>query len=131
MASNLSHPEILSVEKLREILLSRSIPSKDVMSKDKNDLVQLFYRFIVPLPQRKIHRRNSQVNSANMTGVCASTKAVYQSNSNETERCSHGIKRYLAVYEHARVLESKKSIFMSHEYQNMYKFCMVLIYNGY
>ena len=97
MASNINHPEILSVEKLREILLSRSIPSKDVMNKDKNDLVQLFYRFIVPLPQRKVHRRRggraSQVSSANMTGVCASTKAVYQSNSNETERCSNGIIR--------------------------------------
>ena len=94
MALNLNHPEILSVEKLREILLSRSIPSKDVMNKDKNDLVQLFYRFIVPLPQRKVRRRRvNQVNSVNMTGVCSSTEAVYQPNSNETERCSHGIKR--------------------------------------
>ena len=95
MASILSHPEILSMENLREILLSRGIPSEDVVDKDKNDLVQLFYRFIVPLPQRASHKKRGNQLDTRVTSVYSWTKKP--TDGNETERSTRGIKRYMAA----------------------------------
>ncbi|XP_028397908.1 uncharacterized protein LOC114521614 isoform X2 [Dendronephthya gigantea] len=59
MADALSHPEILPLEKLQDILTSRGIPFKDLVNKHKSDLVQLFYRYVVPLPQRESNMRRA------------------------------------------------------------------------
>ena len=95
MATNsnsiLSHPEILSVEKLKGILSSRGIPNKDLVDKSKNDLVQLFYHYIVPLPQRTTHMRRAnrlfrlKQNFARVTG---------SPKTNEWGCSNRGIKRY-------------------------------------
>ena len=87
--SILSHPEILSVEKLKNILSSRGIPSKDLVDKSKDDLVQLFYHFIVPLPQRTTHMRRANRRKQNVAGV-----SIGSTTTNKGEFGSRGIKRY-------------------------------------
>ena len=87
MAVNLSHPEILSAEKLQEILSSRGLPTKDLVDKSKNDLVQLFYRFVVPLPQRKSHmRRANRLKTLTIVNRATDVK--------EGKLNNRGIKRY-------------------------------------
>ncbi|XP_031570021.1 uncharacterized protein LOC116304419 [Actinia tenebrosa] len=49
---NLDHPEILDRENLIEILCDRSIPLDEIKDLDKQELVNLFYKFVAPLPQR-------------------------------------------------------------------------------
>ena len=51
-ANELDHPEVLSSERLTEILCERSIHPQDLVDLDKGDLVQLFYKYVTPLPQR-------------------------------------------------------------------------------
>ncbi len=96
MAANssdiLSHPEILPAEKLRDILLSRGLPSKDLVDKEKNDLVQLFYRFIVPLPQRTSHMAMRRRNRLQSKMTVVDTR---QTCANEKGCISRGIKRYV------------------------------------
>lgn len=48
----LDHPEILDRENLIEILCNRSIPLDEIKDLDKQELVNLFYKFVAPLPQR-------------------------------------------------------------------------------
>ena len=95
MAANssdiLSHPEILPAEKLRDILLSRGLPSKDLVDKEKNDLVQLFYRFIVPLPQRTSH----MARRANRLQTKMTVVDTRRACANEEGCISRGIKRYV------------------------------------
>lgn len=50
--NELDHPEVLSRERLIEILCERSILLQDLVDLEKGDLVQLFYRYVTPLPQR-------------------------------------------------------------------------------
>lgn len=50
--NELDHPEVLSRERLIEILCERSILLQDLVDLEKGDLVQLFYKYVTPLPQR-------------------------------------------------------------------------------
>lgn len=51
-SNELDHPEVLSRERLLEILCERSMRQEDLVNLEKGDLVQLFYQFVTPLPQR-------------------------------------------------------------------------------
>ena len=86
-SSMLSHPEILSVEKLKDILSCRGIPDKDLVDKDKNGLVQLFHRFIVPLPQRTT-RNTRRANRLKRNRVTSPAGREYS---------CRGIKRYAVI----------------------------------
>ncbi|XP_062620313.1 ashwin-like [Saccostrea cucullata] len=46
------YPELLSEEKLVQILRQRFIRHKDLTQLDKEQLVDLYYKYIIPLPQR-------------------------------------------------------------------------------
>lgn len=50
--NELHHPEVLSRERLLEILCERSLHHEDLVNLEKGDLVQLFYKYVTPLPQR-------------------------------------------------------------------------------
>ena len=50
--NELDHPEVLSRERLLEILCERSLRHEDLVDLEKGDLVQLFYKYVTPLPQR-------------------------------------------------------------------------------
>lgn len=50
--NELDHPEVLSRERLIEILCERSMRQEDLLILEKGDLVQLFYKYVTPLPQR-------------------------------------------------------------------------------
>ena len=50
--NELDHPEVLSRERLLEILCERSLRQDDLVDLEKGDLVQLFYKYVTPLPQR-------------------------------------------------------------------------------
>ena len=56
---SLSHPEILSHERLVDLLSDRGFPKEELTVKDKDILVQMCYRFIVPLPQRVSNMRRA------------------------------------------------------------------------
>ena len=58
-SSVLSHPEILGHEKLVDILSSRGLPKEELTIKEKDVLVEMFYRFVVPLPQRTTNMRRA------------------------------------------------------------------------
>ncbi|PFX34534.1 hypothetical protein AWC38_SpisGene522 [Stylophora pistillata] len=51
-SNELDHPEVLSRERLLDILCDRSIPREDLICLEKGDLVQIFYKYVTPLPQR-------------------------------------------------------------------------------
>lgn len=51
-SNELHHPEVLSRERLLQILCDRSIPLEHLLYLEKGDLVQLFYKYVTPLPQR-------------------------------------------------------------------------------
>ena len=51
-SNELDHPEVLSKERLLEILRERSMHPQGLADLDKGDLVQLFYKYVTPLPQR-------------------------------------------------------------------------------
>ncbi|XP_078373155.1 uncharacterized protein LOC144656789 isoform X2 [Oculina patagonica] len=51
-SNELDHPEVLSRERLLEILYERSMRQEDLVNLEKSDLVQLFYNYVTPLPQR-------------------------------------------------------------------------------
>lgn len=51
-SNELFHPEVLSRERLLQILCDRSIPREHLLYLEKGDLVQLFYKYVTPLPQR-------------------------------------------------------------------------------
>lgn len=51
-SNELDHPEVLSRERLLEILCERSMRQEDLVDLEKGDLVQLFYKYVTPLPQR-------------------------------------------------------------------------------
>ncbi|XP_068698098.1 uncharacterized protein [Montipora foliosa] len=48
----LDFPEILSKERLIEILCQRCMQLQDLMDLEKSDLVELFHKYVTPLPQR-------------------------------------------------------------------------------
>lgn len=50
--NELDHPEVLSRERLIEILCERCMHLQDLVDLEKGDLVQLFYKHVTPLPQR-------------------------------------------------------------------------------
>ncbi|CAF1177868.1 unnamed protein product [Rotaria sp. Silwood1] len=50
MNTDLTHPEILTIEQLQKYLIK--FVGSDITN-DKYELVQLFYKYIAPLPQRK------------------------------------------------------------------------------
>ena len=54
-SNELDHPEVLSRERLMEILCERSMNINELIDMEKQDLIQLFYKFVSPLPQR-IHQ---------------------------------------------------------------------------
>ncbi|XP_064627923.1 ashwin-like [Lineus longissimus] len=49
---DLLHPEILSEEGLLELFRRRHVPVSIKQSQSKNELVQLYYKTIIPMPQR-------------------------------------------------------------------------------
>lgn len=53
----LAHPEMLTSEEIVEILRSRNVPISPEVAVDKNALVDLCYKHIVPRPQRQPRRR--------------------------------------------------------------------------
>ncbi|CAF1027689.1 unnamed protein product [Adineta steineri] len=50
MNIDLTHPEILTIEQLKKYLIKFVGPD---VTNDKYELIQLFYKYIAPLPQRK------------------------------------------------------------------------------
>ncbi|KAL5010025.1 hypothetical protein ScPMuIL_012330 [Solemya velum] len=54
---DLLYPELLTREGLLHILSQRYIRNEDVENLDKEELLELYYKFIIPLPQRK-YRNN-------------------------------------------------------------------------
>ncbi|CAF2700817.1 unnamed protein product [Rotaria sp. Silwood2] len=50
MNADLTHPEILTIEQLQKHLI-KFVGSN--ITNDKYELIQLFYKYIAPLPQRK------------------------------------------------------------------------------
>ena len=75
MSNELDHPEVLSRERLIEILCERSMRQEDLLSLEKGDLVQLFYKYVTPLPQR-LHqlRRAKRVTPCGRSGSSVSSK---------------------------------------------------------
>ena len=59
----LDHPEVLSRERLLEILCERSLHHEDLVNLEKDDLVQLYYKYVTPLPQRlhQLRRAKRQI----------------------------------------------------------------------
>ena len=57
---DLNHPEVLSRETLVEILVERRLPLEEVQDLEKHALVELFYKFVAPLPQRLHQLRRSK-----------------------------------------------------------------------
>lgn len=57
---NLIHPEVLPRENLVEILVERRLPLEEVENLEKHALVELFYKFVTPLPQRLHQLRRSK-----------------------------------------------------------------------
>lgn len=88
--SILSHPEILPLEKLIDILSSRAIPKEELLGKDKDVLVQLFYRYVVPLPQRTSHMRRANRLRKHLNPV--------KSLNSETKDDKRGLKRYGEIF---------------------------------
>lgn len=85
----LSHPEVLPEEKLIEILSSRGIPVKELCEKGKDVLVQLSYRYVVPLPQRAANMRRANRLRKELHPV-----RPIGSNSSETKNKNRVLKRY-------------------------------------
>lgn len=86
-SDELSHPEILSPEKLREILCSRGLLPKDLKDKEKDELVKLCHRFVVPLPQRdkQLRRaRRKETMRLPRDRVSTGTKRYFCNNSTST-----------------------------------------------
>ena len=73
--NELDHPEVLSRERLLEILCERSMREEDLMNLEKADLVQLFYKYVTPLPQR-LHqlRRAKRLTPCGKSGESTSSK---------------------------------------------------------
>ena len=59
-SNELFHPEVLSRERLLQILCDRSIPREHLLYLEKGDLVQLFYKYVTPLPQRLYQLRRAR-----------------------------------------------------------------------
>ncbi|XP_074627308.1 uncharacterized protein LOC141885303 [Acropora palmata] len=56
----LDHPEILSKERLIDILRERCIHFEDLLNLEKSDLVELFYKHVTPKPQRPQQLRRAR-----------------------------------------------------------------------
>lgn len=69
--NELDHPEVLSRERLLQILCERSMHQEDLVHLEKGDLVQLFYKHVTPLPQR-LH----QLRRAKRVLPCAGQRAI-------------------------------------------------------
>ncbi|CAB4007210.1 ashwin-like isoform X1 [Paramuricea clavata] len=108
-SSILSHPEILSVEKLKDILSCRGIPDKAIVDKDKNGLVQLFHRFIVPLPQRTT-RNTRRANRLKIKRVTSPAGA--------REYSCRGIKRKSNSSDTDQTVPTKEDCNISHDKQS-------------
>lgn len=90
--SVLSYPELLPEEKLIEILSSRGIPEKELCEKDKDVLVQLSHRYVVPLPQRTTNMRRANRLRKQLHPIRA-----IESNSSETQNKNTVLKRYMEI----------------------------------
>lgn len=81
---NLVHPEVLTREKLVEILVERRMPLNEIDNLEKHALVELFYKFVVPLPQR-LHQlrrskrrvpRDSETNNIKNSGLLGKNRGI-------------------------------------------------------
>lgn len=57
---NLDYPEILSRERLIEILSQRCFANEEIQGLEKHQLVNLFYKFVTPLPQRTVQLKRTK-----------------------------------------------------------------------
>ena len=75
-AGELDHPEVLSRERLLEILSDRCLPVSEIEHQEKHELVSLFYRFVSPLPQRtrQLKRTTRQPVCATNDGTAGSKR---------------------------------------------------------
>ncbi|XP_069102861.1 ashwin-like [Argopecten irradians] len=57
------YPELLSKEGLLDILRQRYVSHPDIETLEKDDLVELYYKYVIPLPQRKyrMNRRGREM----------------------------------------------------------------------
>lgn len=62
-SNELDHPEVLSRERLIGLLSERCLNLQDLVDLEKGDLVQLFYKYVTPLPQRlhQLRRAKRQI----------------------------------------------------------------------
>ena len=75
-SNELDHPEVLSRERLIEILSERCLNLQALVDLEKGDLVQLFYKYVTPLPQR-LH----QLRRAKREIPCGGESATLESKS--------------------------------------------------
>jgi len=79
MNIDLTHPEILTIEQLQKFVGSN-------ITNDRYELIQLFYKYIAPLPQRKFRANRLGTILTNSQRQCRGEKRTLSSDVEEIER---------------------------------------------